>query len=79
MIRFLVPVFGKVCQDFGAVLVECHGEDHVHLLVEPPKVPVSAAPPAVACTYLPRAPVVSAYFAASFGGTSLSTIRQYVE
>lgn len=39
----LGEVFAKVCSDFGAVLVECNGEDdHVHLLIEyPPTVPVS--------------------------------------
>lgn len=37
-------IFTKVCEDFGARLVEMDGEqDHVHLLVEyPPKVAVSA-------------------------------------
>ena len=39
----LRDIFTKVCQDFGAVLVESNGEDdHVHLLVEyPPKVAIS--------------------------------------
>jgi putative transposase len=43
MIEYLSAVFGKVCEDFGADLGECNGEDdHVHLLTEyPPKVPVS--------------------------------------
>ena len=42
-IERLRAVFGKVCTDFDAVLVEMGGgEDHVHLLVEyPPKVSVS--------------------------------------
>ena len=42
-IERLRAVFGKVCTDFDAVLVEMDGgEDHVHLLVEyPPKVSVS--------------------------------------
>lgn len=42
-IRDLRTIFGKVCRDFGATLVECNGEDdHVHLLVEyPPKVSIS--------------------------------------
>ncbi|MRR38213.1 IS200/IS605 family transposase, partial [bacterium] len=37
-------IFGKVCADFGAELIEIDGEeDHVHLLVNyPPKVSVSA-------------------------------------
>uniref|UniRef100_UPI0026201564 IS200/IS605 family transposase n=1 Tax=Acidithiobacillus sp. TaxID=1872118 RepID=UPI0026201564 len=36
-------MFGKVCEDMGASLVEMNGEDnHVHLLVEyPPKLAVS--------------------------------------
>jgi putative transposase len=39
----LRAIFGKVCADFDAELVEFDGEhDHVHLLVEyPPKVAVS--------------------------------------
>lgn len=39
----LREIFGAVCRDFEAHLVEMDGEeDHVHLLVEyPPKVPVS--------------------------------------
>jgi putative transposase len=40
----LRSIFGKVCEDFDACLVEMDAEDdHVHLLVEyPPKVAVSA-------------------------------------
>ena len=36
-------IFGSVCRDFDAILVEFNGEkDHVHLLVNyPPKVSVS--------------------------------------
>ena len=42
-IRDLQRIFAKVCQDFGADLVECDGgDDHVHLLVHyPPKVALS--------------------------------------
>jgi putative transposase len=42
-IRDLAAIFGKVCEDFGAELVECNGaDDHVHLLVEyPPQVSIS--------------------------------------
>jgi putative transposase len=42
-IRDLAVMFGKVCEDFDAKLVECNGEDdHVHLLVEyPPQVSLS--------------------------------------
>ena len=42
-INRLRRLFGRVCADFGATLVEMDGEnDHVHLLVEyPPKVSVS--------------------------------------
>jgi putative transposase len=37
-IERLPAVFGKVCTDFDAVLVEMDGgEDHVHLLVEYPQ------------------------------------------
>jgi putative transposase len=37
-------VFTKACENFGATLVECNGENgHVHLLVECPlKVPLTA-------------------------------------
>jgi putative transposase len=40
----LRAIFGKVCADFDARLIEIDGEDdHVHLLVEyPPKLAVSA-------------------------------------
>ena len=93
MIRFLVPVFGKVCQDFGAVLAECNGEhDHVHLLVEyPPKVAVSAlvnSLKGVSARRLRERYRVRvhrehlwspSYFAASCGGAPLSIIKQYVE
>ncbi len=42
-IRDLRHIFGKVCRDFEAELIECDGEDdHVHLLVHyPPKVALS--------------------------------------
>jgi putative transposase len=30
----LVDALRKVCSDFGATLVECDGDDHVHLLVD---------------------------------------------
>jgi putative transposase len=44
MIRYLAEMSGKVCEDSGAVLTECNGEDdHVHLRVGyPPKVPVAS-------------------------------------
>ena len=43
MIHDLKTIFANVCNDFGAILVECEGEDdHVHLLVNyPPKVAIS--------------------------------------
>lgn len=43
-IEALRAIFGEVCRDFAAELVEMDGEDeHVHLLIEyPPKVPVSS-------------------------------------
>ncbi len=42
-IEDLHKIFSGVCEDFGAALVECDGEDdHVHLLVHyPPKVALS--------------------------------------
>jgi putative transposase len=42
-IRDLRAIFGKICEDFEAQLIECNGEDdHVHLLVNyPPKVSLS--------------------------------------
>jgi REP element-mobilizing transposase RayT len=44
MLRLCEKVMRDVCEDFGAVLVECNGQhDHVHLLIKyPPKVAVSA-------------------------------------
>ena len=43
-VQRLRSIFGNVCTDFDAQLIEMDGEDdHVHLLVEyPPKVAVSA-------------------------------------
>ena len=43
-VQRLRAIFGNVCTDFDAQLIEMDGEDdHVHLLVEyPPKVAVSA-------------------------------------
>lgn len=41
-IRELNVIFAMVCRDFEAELVECSGEDDVHLLVTcPPKVSLS--------------------------------------
>ena len=93
MISYLSGVFGKVCEDFGAVLAECKGEDdHVHLLVEyPPKVPVAAlvnSLKGVSARRLRQEYRVRthrdhlwspSYFAASCGGAPLSIIRAYVE
>jgi putative transposase len=44
MLRLCEKVMRDVCEDFGAILVECNGQhDHVHLLIKyPPKVAVSA-------------------------------------
>lgn len=92
-VRYLKGVLGKVCEDFGAVLAECNGEDdHVHLLVEyPPKVPVSAlvnSLKGVSARRLRQRYRVRthrehlwspSYFAASCGGAPLSIVRQYVE
>jgi putative transposase len=92
-IRYLTGVFGKVCDDFGAVLAECNGEDdHVHLLVDyPSKVPVAALVNSLkgvsARRLRQRYPVRThrehlwspSYFAASCGGAPLSIIRHYVE
>lgn len=43
VMRELRLIFGSVCKDFGALLIEFDGEkDHVHLLVNyPPKISVS--------------------------------------
>jgi putative transposase len=93
MVGYLAEVFGKVCEDFGAVLAECNGEDdHVHLLVEyPPKVPVAAlvnSLKGVSARRLRQRYRVRthrehlwspSYFAASCGGAPLSIIRAYVE
>jgi putative transposase len=93
MIRVLVPVFAKLCEDFGAVLTECNGEDdHVHLLVEyPPKVSVAAlvnSLKGVSARLLRQRFQVRthrehlwspSYFAASCGGAPLSIIRQHLD
>jgi putative transposase len=93
MIGYLTKVFGKVCEDFGATLTECNGEDdHVHLLVEyPPKVPVAVlvnSLKGVSARRLRQRYRVRthrdhlwspSYFAASCGGAPLSAIRSYVE
>jgi putative transposase len=91
MIGYLTEVFGKVCEDFGAVLAECNGEDdHVHLLVEyPPKVPVASlvnSLKGVSARRLRQRYKVRtrrehlwspSYFAVSCGGAPLSIIRAY--
>ena len=43
-IERLHRIFGEICEDFGATLVEINGEqDHVHSLIEyPPKVSISS-------------------------------------
>ncbi|MGI8446318.1 MAG: IS200/IS605 family transposase [Streptosporangiaceae bacterium] len=93
MIEYLSGVFGKVCEDFGADLAECNGEDdHVHLLIEyPPKVPVSVlvnSLKGVSSRKLRERYTVRthrdhlwspSYFAASCGPAPLDIIRQYVE
>ncbi|MGH9381458.1 MAG: IS200/IS605 family transposase, partial [Thermoanaerobaculia bacterium] len=92
MLDYLVEVFRSVCEDFGAVLVECNGEDdHVHLLIEyPPKIAVSTlvnSLKGVSSRMLRKRYRVRthrehlwspSYFAASCGGAPLSIIRQYV-
>lgn len=93
MIGYLAGVFGKVCEDFGAVLAECNGEDdHVHLLIEyPPKVTVSAlvnSLKGVSARRLRQRYRVRthrehlwspSYFAASCGDTPLPTIKEYID
>jgi len=92
-IGYLRGVFASVCEDFGAHLVECDGEDdHVHLLVEyPTTVAVSAlvnSLKGVSARRLRQQYRVRthrehlwspSYFAASCGGAPLAIIRQYVE
>lgn len=91
--EYLRGIFAGVCEDFGARLVECNGEDdHVHLLVEyPPKVPVSSlvnSLKGVSARRLRQRYRVRtqrehlwspSYFAASCGGAPLEIIRRYVE
>jgi putative transposase len=93
MISYLAEVFRKVCEDFGAVLAECNGQDdHVYLLIEyPPKVAVAAlvnslkgrvretAPPAVPGPHPPRAPVVTVLLRRVVRRGDASIIRAYVE
>lgn len=93
MISYLAGVFAKVCEDFGAVLAQCNGQDdHVHLLVEyPPKVPVAALVNSLkgvsARRLRQRYPVRThrehlwspSYLAASSGGAPLPVIQAYVD
>jgi putative transposase len=92
MTGYLAGVPAKACQDFGAVLAECNGEDdHVHLLAEyPPKVPVSTLVnplKGVSARRLRQQYQVRThhdlwsppYLAASSSGTPLNTIRAYIE
>jgi putative transposase len=93
MISYLTDVFREVCEDFGAELAECNGEDdHVHLLIEyPPKVPVSQlvnSLKGVSSRMLRKNFSVRthrnhlwspSYFAASCGGAPLSIIKQYID
>jgi putative transposase len=83
----------KVCDDFGATLAACNGEDeHVHLLVEyPPTVTVSAlvnSLKGVSARRLRQHYRVrphrehlwsASYLAASCDGAPLSVIRAYVD
>jgi len=92
-LAYLSEVFASVCEDFGACLTECNGEDdHVHLLVEyPPTVAVSSlvnslkgvSSRRLRARYRVRAHREHlwspSYFAASCGGAPLSIIRAYVE
>jgi putative transposase len=85
-------LFGEVCEDFGAVLRECDGEDdHVHLLVEyPPKVSVSRlvnSLKGVSSRMMRKEFALRthrnhlwspSYFAASCGGAPLDVIAAYV-
>ncbi|MDA8183866.1 MAG: IS200/IS605 family transposase [Actinomycetota bacterium] len=87
------PIFEKVCDDFGASLIACDGEDdHVHLLVEyPPTVELSKlvnSLKGVSSRLLRKSFRLRthrehlwspSYFAASCGGAPLSIIREYVE
>jgi putative transposase len=89
----LRDAFTKVCSDFGAVLVECNGEDdHVHLLVEyPPTVAISGLVNSLKGVSSRRVRQQfqvrthrdhlwsPSYLAASCGGPPLAIIRQYVE
>lgn len=92
-VRYLTGVFGSVCRDFGAALVECNGEDgHVHLLIEyPPKVAVASlvnSLKGVSARKLRQRYRIRthrehrwspSYFAASCGGAPPAIIRQYVQ
>ena len=91
----LREVFGAVCEDFGARLVETGGEDdHVHLVVAyPPPVSVSGLVNSLkgvssrllrkrygAALKTHRRHLWSpSYFAASAGGAPLALVKQYVE
>jgi putative transposase len=89
MTGYLDGDFGKACEDLGAVLVECNGEDdHVHLpMLYPPKVPVAALVTSLNGVFVPRLrqrypvrthrsyPRSPSYLAASRGRARLTIIR----
>src|SRR6516165_6086778 len=94
-IRDLVRIFAKVCRDFEAELIECNGEDdHVLLLVYPPKVALSKLVnslkgvssrllrewrPEVRGRYTNGVLWSPSYFVASCGGAPLSIVADYVK
>jgi putative transposase len=90
-IRDLAVIFAKVCQDFGAKLVECNSEDdHMHLRVEISAAGVDLAagqqpkerllaPPAGVAPEIEGALGPPCYFAASCGGAPITIVRKYVE
>jgi putative transposase len=83
----------KVCEDPGAVLTECNGEnDHVHLLVQyPPRVPVVALVNSLTGVFARRPHQRSqvrthrehvwspSHLAASSGDAPLNIIQAYIE
>lgn len=81
-----------VCEDFGAELIEFNGEDdHVHLLVSyPPKVALSTLVNSLKGVSSRRLRAnhqikthrnhlwSPSYYAASSGGATLETLKQYI-
>ena len=92
MLDDMETIMRDVCEDFGAELIEFNGEDdHVHLLVSyPPKVALSTLINSLKGVSSRRLRAnyqikthrnhlwSPSYYAASSGGATLETLKQYI-